>query len=381
MPLPLSGYPVLGPIVSSTLVPYYFDWLVHPDYDSYWRQWSIERHYSKMPIGAYHVGGWYDVFLRGTLHNYVGMRKQANSAWARNHQRLTIGPWIHDGPKDGKAGEIDFGSSATFHPDDGPVPWYDELLKNVPSAQTKPVKLFVMGINEWREEDDWPLPQTQYRHYHFRSDGHANSSSGNGELVTEMPKHEPSDSFIYGPSNPVPTRGGNLCCSPDNDRINSGAYDQRETGRRPDVLVYTTPAFAHDFEVTGPLVAEVYVSSSAEDTDITAKIVDVWPNGYALNLADGIQRLRYRCSPDKPEMMHPGTIYKIAIDLGATSNVFRAGHRLCIEVSSSNFPRFDRNLNTAQSPEQGSRFVKAQNRIYHDAVHPSAVILPVIPPK
>jgi putative CocE/NonD family hydrolase len=213
--------------------------------------------------------------------------------------------------------------------------------------------------------------------YYLHGGGHANSSSGDGALTSSSPRNEPADAFTYDPANPVPTHGGNLCCP--NEQLPSGAFDQREVEKRNDVLVYTTLAFDKDFEVTGPLAAEIYISSSAQDTDVTAKLVDVWPNGFAQNLADSIQRLPYRDSLEKPELIQPGTIYKVTIDLGATSNVFRAGHRLRIEISSSNFPHFDRNLNTAESPEQGSKFEKAENRIYHDAAHPSAIVLPVIP--
>jgi putative CocE/NonD family hydrolase len=198
-------------------------------------------------------------------------------------------------------------------------------------------------------------------------------------LNTTVPTLAAADKFTYDPANPVLTRGGNLCCSREGDQVLSGAFDQSEIEKRSDVLIYTTQPFDKDFEVTGPLRAEIYISSSAEDTDITAKLVDVWPNGFAQNLADGIQRLRYRSSSTRTELMQPGTIYKIAVDMGATSNVFRQGHRLRLELSSSNFPHFDRNLNTNESPEKGGTFIRAENKIYHDPAHASAIILPVIP--
>jgi uncharacterized protein len=378
--LPETNFPVLQLDNPSKLAPYYFDWLGHPDNDSYWKRWSIEEHYSAMPLAALHVGGWYDVFLRGTLRNYVGMRAHAPTQWARDHQELVIGPWVHDAPMNGKAGALDFGGAAAFDRDDTILGWYDSIFKEDASPRRKRVKIFVMGINQWREEDDWPLPRTAYARYYLNSTGHANSSSGDGALSTRIPDHAHSDTFTYDPANPVPTRGGSLCC--EHDQVTqepSGVLDQSEIEKRNDVLIYTTEAFDKDFEVTGPITAEIYISSSAPDTDLTAKLVDVWPNGFAQNLADNIQRLRYRDSAEKSEFLQPGKIYKISFDIGATSNVFRAGHRLRLEISSSNFPRFDRNLNTAESPERGSRFAKAENRIYHDAEHPSAIVLPVIP--
>jgi uncharacterized protein len=377
--LPESSFPVLEINKPQPLAPYYFDWLMHPTFDAYWRPWSIEPHYSEMPVAAHHVGGWYDIFLRGTLRNYIGMRAHAATEWARDHQYLTIGPWIHDGPMNGKAGDLDFGSH-TFDESGETVTWYDRFFQRSPS-QLKRVKIFVMGINQWREEDDWPLPHTSYTRYFLHSAGRANSTSRNGSLSVEGPIDERADAFTYDPANPVPTHGGALCCFHDPVvQEPSGAFDQREIEKRNDVLVYTTQAFDHNFEVTGPVSAEIYISSSARDTDLTAKLIDVWPNGFAQNLVDNIQRLRFRNSPDRAELLDPGKIYKIQFEIGATSNVFLPGHRLRVEVSSSNFPRFDRNLNTAESPEHGSKFVTAHNRIYHDAEHPSAIVLPVIAP-
>lgn len=186
-----------------------------------------------------------------------------------------------------------------------------------------------------------------------------------------------SDIFTYDPANPVPTHGGPLCC--DRERMAAGPMDQRSVEERNDVLVYTTPAFQKDFEVTGPVSLELYVSSSAEDTDFTAKLVDVWPNGYAQNLTEGILRMRYRNTQEKAEMMKLGAVYPIMIDMAGTSNVFLAGHKLRLEVSSSNFPRFDRNLNTGEEQASSSRMVKATNTVWHDQTHSSALILPVVP--
>src|SRR5260370_27199370 len=192
-----------------------------------------------------------------------------------------------------------------------------------------------------------------------------------------MQEAESGDHFGYDPGDPVPTRGGNLCC--DAVHLPAGALDQRSVESRADVLVYTTPPFKQAFEVTGPLSVELYASSSAVDTDFTAKLVDVWPNGFAQNLTDGILRARYRNSKETSELMNPGEIYKFTIDLWATSNVFLAGHRLRLELSSSNFPRFDRNMNTGENQASAMRWVKATNTIYHDHAHPSALALPVVP--
>jgi len=242
---------------------------------------------------------------------------------------------------------------------------------------SKPVRIFVMGKNVWRDEDDWPLARAKSTKYFLHSAGKANSASGDGTLSVTGPERERDDSFLYDPANPVPTIGGPLCCDP--AHLKPGPYDQKAAEERPDVLVYTTDAFTKDTEVTGPVSLDLYASTSAVDTDFTAKLVDVWPNGFAQNLTEGILRLRYRDSQETPQPAKPGQIYHLAVDVWATSNVFLAGHRLRLEISSSNFPRFDRNLNTGEEQATSTRMVKATNTIYHDAQHPSALILPVVP--
>jgi hypothetical protein len=376
--LPLASYPCLNLGTTEGLAPYFLDWLAHPSYDDYWKRWSIEDNHAKILVPAYHVGGWYDIFMGGTLRNYLGIKARGGSDAARRGQRLTIGPWYH-GPFNGKSGELDFGPDAKGDTDELMLRWYDNLLRGISNGidQEKPVKIFVMGKNLWREEDDWPLARARSTRFYLHSGGKANTLSGDGALTTVSPGSESPDKYVYDPMDPVPTRGGGLCC--DNEHQPSGAFDQRPVEARSDVLVFTTPAFKEDFEVTGPISLEIYASSSAVDTDFTAKLVDVWPNGYAQNLTDGILRARYRNSQEKPEFLNPGEPYKFTIDLWATSNVFRTGHKLRLEVSSSNFPRFDRNLNAGESAAQSSRTVKATNAIYHDREHPSALILPVVP--
>jgi putative CocE/NonD family hydrolase len=257
--------------------------------------------------------------------------------------------------------------------------WYDTLFKGQTSAAAeKPVKIFVMGRNEWREEEDWPLARAKTTKYYLHSGGAANTSSGDGTLNTAAPGAEKADQFTYDPSDAVPTLGGPLCCGPF-PPSGLGPQDQSKAEARNDVLVFTTPALARDLEVTGPVMLDLYVSSSALDTDFTGKLVDVWPNGFAQNLTEGILRLRYRNSQEKPELAKPGETYHISVDLWATSNVFLAGHKLRLEISSSNFPRFDLNLNTGEEQAGATRMSKAASVVYHDKAHPSALVLPIVP--
>ena len=378
--LPLAAYPILDTCEPINQAPYFREWLEHPSYDDYWKQWSIEAHHTNIVVPGYHVGGWYDIFLGGTLRNYMGIKAQGGSEAARRGQRLLVGPWYH-GPMTGKTGDINFGSDVRVesYGDYLALDWYDHLFKGVDNntAGDKPVKIFVMGKNIWREEEDWPLARARNTRFFLHSSGQANSLNGGGTLSPTAPQVEPADKYAYDPDDPVPTRGGALCCY--DAQLASGAFDQRAVELRSDVLVYTTPVFKEECEVTGPVSLELYSSSSAVDTDFTAKLVDVWPNGYAQNLTDGIQRARYRNSQEKPELMNPGEIYRLTVDLCATSNVFLPGHQLRVEISSSNFPRFDRNLNTGDLQGHTTYHVKATNTIYHDGKHPSALLLPVVP--
>ena len=383
--LPLDSYPLFDTDLDGNstesprgLASYFVDWLAHPSYDDYWKKVSIEDHFSQITVPIFHLGAWYDIFLGGTLRNYIGIKARGGSEEARRGQHLMVitGGHAGSGPR---IGEVDFGRDSVVNEDDLALHWYDYLLKGEKNGleNEKPVKLFVLGKNVWREEDDWPLARAKNTRFYLHSRGEANSLSGDGTLSTSQPASEHADQYIYDPADPAPTRGGPLCC--DAPHLAPGVFDQRPVEARSDVLVYSTPPFKEDFEVTGPVSVELYAASSAVDTDFTAKLVDVWPNGFAQNLTEGILRARYRNSPERVEFMNPDEVYKLTLDLWATSNVFLKGHKLRLEISSSNFPRFDRNLNAGEDAGLGARWVKATNTIAHDRDHPSAVVLPVVP--
>jgi putative CocE/NonD family hydrolase len=384
--LPLTGYPIFNRNPASvidastpTIAPYFLDWLAHPSYDDYWKRWSIEEHYADINVPALHIAAWYDIFLGGSLRNYIGLKAGAATEEARKGQRLLVVIGGHAG--DGrKIGAVDFGPEAEkVNDDEVTLRWYDFLFKGVQNefAIGKPVKIFVMGTNQWRDEDDWPLARANSTKYFLHSHGDANSARGNGSLSTSVPGTEPSDRFAYDPAKAVPTIGGPLCC--DSDHLAPGPRNQREVEERDDVLVYSTPPLDHDLEITGPVRLEFFASSSAVDTDFTAKLIDVSPDGTAINLTEGILRARYRDSQVTPALLTPGQVYPFSIDLWATSNVFRAGHRLRLELSSSNFPRFDRNLNNGELAASSAKWVTSTNTVLHDKAHPSALILPVVP--
>lgn len=377
--LPVEGYRLISTPTATDVAPYFRDWVEHERDDDYWRRWKISDHYKEMDIKALHSGGWHDIFLKGSIKNFVEMRKTAASQSARDGQRLLIGPWAHAGTSpEGKIGDVVFGKDAVLNMAGTIVKWFDYALKGVNNeyAGKTPVRIFVMGDNVWRDEMEFPLARTAYTKYFFHATKGANSLSGDGELSTKSPNKEKTETFEYDPQNPVPTLGGRLCCGA---AIAPGPFDQRANESRSDVLVFSTPVLARDVEVTGYINVELYAASSAADTDFTAMIVDVAPDGYARFLTDGIVRARYRNSSERAEPIEPGKIYKYTIDLWATSNVFKAGHRIRVYISSSNFPRFNRNLNTGEATYGATRMMKAQQTIYHDAEHPSAIVLPIIP--
>jgi len=378
--LPLLSYPVFETPSATGLAPYFTDWLSHPNYDDYWKQWSIEDHYAEIQVPVLSLGAWYDIFLGGTLRNYVRLKNEAGTEAARRGQRLMIYVGGHaGGSTEKKVGAVDFGDKLPFDLEEVTLRWYDSLLKGIVNGldHEKSVKIFVMGKNDWREEDDWPLERAKATRYYLRSTTPANGLQGGGTLSTAAPAEEKADQYVYDPNDAVPTIGGPLCCQPLPTGV--GPQDQRSAEARGDVLVFSSPAFTQNTEVTGPISLDLYVSSSAVDTDFTGKVVDVWPSGFAQNLTEGILRLRYRNSPERPELLNPGEIYHITVDLWATSNVFQPGHKLRLEVSSSNFPRFDRNLNTGEDQARGTHMIKATNVIYHDKSRPSALVLPILP--
>jgi putative CocE/NonD family hydrolase len=384
--LPLTSYPIFNTnpatvvnVSASAIAPYFLDWLAHPAYDDYWKRWSIEEHFADIRVPALHTGAWYDIFLGGSLRNFMGIKSGGGTEEARKGQRLLVIIGGHAGGGR-KIGEVDFGPEAEkTNEDDITLRWYDFLFKGVQNefAIGKPVRIFVMGANQWREEDDWPLARAKTTKYFLHSQGAANSSAGSGSLSTTAPASEPADKFTYDPAKPVPTIGGPLCC--DSAHLAPGPHDQRILEERTDVLAYSTPPLEHDVEVTGPVRLEFFASSSAADTDFTAKLVDVSSDGTAINLTEGILRARYRDSQSQATPLNPGLVYPLSIDLWATSNVFRTGHRILLEISSSNFPRFDRNLNTGELAANSAKWATATNTVLHDKAHPSALLLPIVP--
>ena len=379
--LPLAGYPLLKPPAAASLAPYFHDWLAHERDDSYWQEWRVSDYYSRMTVMGLHAGGWHDLFLKGSIKNYTGLKQQAATAEARAGQRLIIGPWAHAATSSaGKIGDVVFGKDAVLDSKATTLKWFDYALKGIRNeyAGGAPVRLFIMGDNVWRDEQEFPLARTRYTKYYLHSTKGANSVAGDGVLSVALPAAETTDEFDYDPQNPVRTIGGRLCCG---QAIPPGPADQRPNESRPDVLVFSTTPMTEDTEATGFITVELYASTSAVDTDFTALLVDVDQNGYARFLTDGIVRARYRESTKQASPVTPGTIYKYTIDLWATGNVFKAGHRIRLYISSSNFPRFNRNLNTGEDIIGSSRAVRAHQTIYHDREHPSALILPLIPRK
>ena len=376
--VPLKEFPHL----KGGLADYFYDWIDHPNYDEYWKKLCIEEHHSGITVPALNIGGWYDIFLGGTIRNFLGMRENGDGEAVRKAQKLIIGPWQHAGRGTSQAGSHYFGVAAdalALNLDGIHLRWFDYWLKGIDNGilDEPPVRIFVMGDNVWREEQEWPLARAKPTDYFFHSQGKANSLNGNGTLSAQPPAEEAPDVFLYNPADPVPTRGGPLCCNL--YFAASGAYEQSEIEAREDVLVYTTPPLEREVEVTGPVTVTLWAATSATDTDFTAKLVDVCEDGCARNLTDGIIRGRYRESMSIPSLLEPGKVYSYTIDLWATSNVFKAGHRIRVEISSSNFPRFDRNTNTGNTISEDTELRPALQTVLHDGQHPSHITLPIVP--
>lgn len=356
-------------------IPYLADWIQHSTYDDYWKKRGIEYDYEDISVPTLNIGGWYDIFSKATLELTTGVRTAARTGEVRQNQYVIMGPWGH-GIGTRKLGDLDFGSDAKLNLTQRQLDWYEYWLKghDTKIGDWPPYYLFVMGENRWRGENEWPLKRTQFTRYYLHSAGHANSLAGDGTLSTTPPQSELADGYSYDGDNPVPTEGGNNLVG-----ATAGPKDQTDVEQRDDVLVYTTAPLDHAVEVTGPVKLLLWAASSARDTDFTGKLVDVHPDGKPYNLCDGILRARFRNGLDRPALLEPGQPECFEIDLWVTSNLFKRGHRIRLEVSSSNFPRFDRNPNSGKPFGTDMELLTAKQTVLHDGKHPSYLVLPVIP--
>jgi putative CocE/NonD family hydrolase len=372
------------------VIPFWRNVMANDRLTPYWKQFSVSPHADAFTMPTLMVAGWYDYYPGSMLSAFSDILAAAKAKGVTVPHRILIGPWGHHhgvGPTpDGKL-VADFGKENTFNAHPIYRSWYDRIFKGIQPADglgDRPIRLFVMGANVWRDEDEWPLARTQYVPYYFHSQGHANTRSGDGILSLASPGEQPTDTYEYDPDKPVMTRGGNHSVGPWSDwykdLIWCGPSDQTITEERADVLVYTSQPLENDLEVTGPVTVKLWASSSAPDTDWVARLVDVYPEGKAINITEGVIRARFRKRDwENPELITPGTALEYSITLHPTSNVFKQGHRLRVQVTSSNFPLWDRNLNTGEGPNTSSRMAVAHQTIYHDATRPSHILLPVIP--
>jgi putative CocE/NonD family hydrolase len=379
--LPLTEIPV-----NPDWSPYFTEWMAHPSRDEFWQARSIQDRHDRVRVPALNIAGWYDIFLAGSLRNFTGVRENGATAEARESSRLFLGPWTHTTPPLSGSGMVDFGALGgqslmplSLDVDGLTLRFFDYWLRGVDEGLSTepPVRLFVMGEDIWRFEHEWPLARAEETAFFLSSGGNANSSAGDGLLSPEAPASDRPDIFLYDPFHPVPTAGGQLCCYP--ATLPPGAFDQQLIEERADVLVYATPPLAQDVEVTGPVRLHFWASTTAPDTDFTAKLVDIYPGGYTRNLTDSIVRARYRQGTGMPRPITPNEPLEYVIDLWATSNLFRQGHRIGLEVSSSNFPRFDRNPNTGHDLGADAEMQPAIQTIFHDAERPSRLVLPIVP--
>jgi putative CocE/NonD family hydrolase len=352
-----------------------------PGIGRHWRRWLddhatdhfrfLEKH-REMDVPALTVTGWYDQQI-GTIKNFTGMVENARSERARQSQRLIIGPWTHTlTGLDRKVGQVDFGAEAQRDYYEVADRWFARWLKKETNDvdEWPPIQIFVMGANRWREEREWPLARTTYTDFFLHSGGRANTAAGDGTLSREASEDEPADEYSYDPRDPVMT-----LYSPHGQQE---PHDQRPLDGRRDLLVYSTPVLEQPLEVVGPVAVELWAESSARDTDFTAKLIDVWPDGFVQELCHGIVRARYRESYDAPTLIEPGKAYRYRIEVNPTGNVFQPGHRIRLDISSSDFPNFDRNHNSGGDDYAEADLQTARQRILHDRAHTSRLILPVI---
>jgi len=355
--------------------PYFFDWLEHSTYDAYWRRWSIDEDYGNIQVPALHIGGWYDLFIRGTIRNFVGFRGHGGGKSIGSPQKLLVGPWYHMPwhPLTGER-EQNWGASVI---DDWQIAWFDHFLKEKKSTIFDyPVRVFVIG-DGWRDLDDWPPTSCRLTGYFLHSEGRANTRFGHGILSTDSPGEESPDTYIYSPMAPNISAGGHSGCSAFVAPMGPADQETFETSRG--VLVYTTPPLDHDVEIIGDVWVTLYASSTAADTDFTARLCLVDTGGSSMNLQEGIVRARFRNSTTHPILINPGKVYKYRICLGPVCARIREGEKIRLCIGSSDFPQWDRNFNKGRSPgpERLMEGISATQMVYHTARFPSKVVLPI----
>ena len=335
-----------------------------------------------MEVPAYWFVSWYDVSSAPNIALYNHVRNSAKSKSIADNQYLVIAPVLHCSYKRAAentiVGERSVGD-ARLNYDELTWGWFDMLLKGEQNdfKSTQPrVRYYTMGSNKWQQATSFPLPNTEIKNYYLASAGKANTRNGDGKLALMTPAKDMPDAFTYDPMNPVSSLGGNVCCT--GNAVQGGSFDQSQMELRNDILVYTSEPLAAGVEVSGLIDYKLFVSSTGLDTDVTIKLIDVYPDGKAYNLDETIQRLRYREGYDKEVFMEKNKVYKVDLTPMVTSNYFAAGHKIRIEISSSNFPRFDRNLNTGGNNYDETKGVVVENKIHHSKLYPSVIKLPFI---
>ncbi|TMA26072.1 MAG: CocE/NonD family hydrolase [Deltaproteobacteria bacterium] len=377
--LPLTGFDQF-----TTMAPYFYDWVDHPFYDAFWAALDVETRYRDVKVPALNTTAWYDIFQVGAFKNYQGMRTSAGTMAARAGTKLYVGAYGHAGD----SGKPTFGSDAALLPIDTLVAYYDRYLKGIDNGweETPNVKMYVLvppdtgnaGSGFYVTGASYPLPGSETVSLYLASHGHANTSNGDGKLVGAAPEDSSPDRFAYDPANPAPTTGGNMCCN--GVLLANGAQDQGKVELRNDVLVYTTAALPHDVAVIGPVEVTLWARSSAPDTDFTAKLVDVHLDGNSHNVLDRVVRASLRAgSKLPPSNIEPGEAYEYTIPVGNAGTIFKKGHHIRLEISSSNFPHYARNLNTGENSTWTSDTAVAHQTILHDEGHPSRLMIFVAP--
>ncbi len=349
----------------------YNDYLTHSTYDDFWKAIGTREKLHRIKIPVYLMSGWYDNYPGATLQYFEELTKLG----ATEEIRVAISPTTHS--RNRVVGDRDFGDNPEKDEIGLAIRWLDSVIKGVDNGvrEEPKVRIFVMGVNQWRLEREWPLSRTRFSEYYF----HANGGK-DGVLSTDPPVDEPPSIYRYDPDDPAPTLGGNHSATAVPGVIRAGPVDQRPNENRTDVLVFTSAPLPEDLEVTGPVAVKLHAASSAPDTDFIARLIDVYPDGTAYNLTEGIIRARFRESIwEPPRLLEPGKIYEYTIDLLATSNVFLKGHRIRVHITSSNFPMWDRNPNTGHDQGVDVEIAVAEQTIYHDQARPSHILLPVIP--